>query len=66
MNFNTLIGLEEKNARQFLEKNGYNNIETIINSKHNDLCDSVMVCAVRFDGTKVTLVCGEFYLNLKG
>lgn len=66
MDFNNLIGLEEKIARQFLEKNGYNNIETIINSKHNDLCDKVMVCAVRFDGAKVTLICGEFHLNLKG
>lgn len=66
MDFKSLIGLDEKKARQFLEKNGYNNIETIINSKHNDLCDTLVVCAVRFDGTKVTLVCGEFCLKLKG
>ena len=45
--FENLIGLEEKKARQFLEKNGYNNIETVINSKHNDLCDTLVVCAIR-------------------
>lgn len=66
MDFKDLIGLDEKIARQFLEKNGYNNIETIINSKHNDLCDTLVVCAVRNNGTKVTLVCGEFYMDLKG
>ena len=33
MDFNSLIGLEEEKARQFLKKNGYNNIETKINSK---------------------------------
>lgn len=65
MDFNSLIGLDEKTARQFLEKNGYNNIETIINSKSNELCDTLVVCAVRSCESKITLVCGEFYLNMK-
>ena len=64
--FENLIGLKEKKARQFLKKNGYNNIETIINSKHNDLCDTVVVCAVREENAKITLICGEFYLNIVG
>lgn len=65
MDFNSLIGLEEKNARQFLIENGYNNIETIINSKNNEKCDTLVVCAVRESELKITLVCGEFYLNMK-
>ena len=64
MDLNSLIGLEEAEARQFLKKNGYNNIETIINSKHNELVDTRVVCAVKQMGTTVTLICGEFYLNI--
>ncbi len=66
MKFNSLIGLEESKARQFLLKNGYNNIETIINSKNNEKCDTLVVCAVRESESKITLVCGEFCLNIKG
>ena len=65
MDFNSLIGLEEKKARQFLMDNGYNNIETKINSKDNTLCDTKVVCAVRNGGQTITLICGEFYLNLE-
>lgn len=64
MDFNSLIGLEEQKARQVLVENGYNNIETKINSKENELCDTKVVCAVRENEEKVTLVCGEFYLNI--
>ena len=65
MDFNNLIGLSEQDARQFLLKNGYNNIETIINSKDNKLCDTKVVCAVFEKINKIILVCGEFYLNVK-
>ena len=64
MDFNSLIGLEEKKARQILNENGYNNIETKINSKENDLCDTMVVCAVRENHGLITLICGEFYLNI--
>lgn len=65
MDFNSLIGLSEQKAKQFLLQNGYNNIETIINSKNNEKCDTLVVCAVREADKKITLVCGEFYLNMK-
>lgn len=65
MNFNSLIGLDEQKARQFLMENGYNNIETKINSKDNNLCDTKVVCAVRKNEKKITLICGEFYLNIE-
>ena len=65
MDLNDLIGLEEQTARQFLIKNGYNNIETVINSKDKNLCDTRVVCAVRKTDEKITLVCGEFYLNIE-
>ena len=66
MDFNSLIGLDEEKARQFLMENGYNNIETIVNSKDNKLCDTKVVCAVIMFDDKITLVCGEFYLNIEG
>ena len=65
MDFNGLIGLDEEKARQFLIKNGYNNIETVINSKDNNLCDTKVVCAVKKADEKITLICGEFYLNIE-
>ena len=65
MVFKHLIGLEENIARKLLKEIGYNYIETIKNSKHNELCDSLVVCAVRKDKNKITLVCGEFYLGIK-
>ena len=65
MDFNSLIGLDEQIARQILIKNDYNNIETILNSKDNNLCDTRVVCAVRKTNEKITLVCGEFYLNIE-
>lgn len=65
MDFNSLIGLEEKEARQVLAQNGYNNIETIINAKHVELCDSLLVCLAKEENGKVHLVCGEFNLDIK-
>ena len=65
MDFKSLIGLEMKKARNLLIDFGYNDIETIINSKENELNDTLVVCAVRQNKSKVTLICGEFYLNLK-
>ena len=65
MDLKDLIGLEVKKAKKILSEFGYNDIEEIINSKDNELCDTTMVCAVRENGTKVTLVCGEFFLNVK-
>ena len=65
MDFKNLIGLEEQKARQVLLENGYNNIETKVNSKDNDLCDTKVVCAVRENEHTITLICGEFYLNIE-
>lgn len=61
----SVIGLEEKKAKKVLKENGYNNIHSIISSKHNSKCDSLLVCAVRLNAEFVTLICGEFYLGLK-
>ena len=66
MDLNSLIGLEESKARQVLIENGFDDIETTINSEHNELCDTVIVCAVKENDGKVILVCGEFYLGIKG
>ena len=65
MELNSLIGLDEQTARQVLSENGYNNIEVKLNSKDNNLCDTKVVCAVRENAGKVTLICGEFYLGIE-
>ena len=36
----------------------------VSNFKHNEKCDSVVVCAVRCDDEKITLICGEFFLEI--
>ena len=65
MDFKNLIGLEESRARQVLSDFGYNNIDTIINSRKDGLSDSLVVCAIREEDSNITLICGEFYLNIK-
>ncbi len=65
MDFKNLIGLEVSKAKKVLSDFGYNDIEEIKNSKENELCDSLLVCAVRESNKKITLICGEFYLNIK-
>ena len=63
--FEQLIGLEITKAKEILSLKGYNNIEVILNSEHNDKCDTVLVCAVKKDNNSVKLICGEFFLGLK-
>ena len=60
-----VIGLEKAKAVDLLNKNGLKNIEVIDNSVHNDLCDIKLVCSAKKTGDVVTLVCGEFYLDIK-
>lgn len=64
--FESLIGLKKDDAIKILKNSGYNDIEIIINSKSNDLCDSFLVCKAEEKDGKVMLVLGEFYLNIKG
>ena len=65
MDFSSLIGLEESVAKKILNENGYNNIEVKINAKHDERCDSLLVCSAKEENEKVTLICGEFYLKIK-
>ena len=65
MDFKDLIGLDVIDAKKVLNNFGYNDIEEVINSKTNELCDSIVVCAVRESNKKITLVCGEFFLKIK-
>ena len=62
--FECLIGQTKDCAVNILNQNGYNNIEFIINSKSNDLCDSLLVCKAEKLDDKVVLILGEFYLNI--
>ena len=61
----SVIGLEEQKAIELLKKNGFDKINIKINSKHNDLCDTNLVCGVQENENGVTLVCGEFFLGIK-
>ena len=62
--FESLIGHKKDVAVKILNENGYNDIEFVLNSKHNDLCDSLLVCKVENNDNKIKLILGEFYLNI--
>ena len=62
MDFDSLIGLEENQARFLLSKNGYYNIKVVLNSKDNKNCNKNLVCAIKCDNDIITMICGEFYL----
>ena len=65
-NFNDLIGLELGLAKEKLKNNGFKNINIVLNSKHNEKCDTVLVCAVKENNNGITLICGEFFMNIEG
>lgn len=67
VDFDSLIGLKESDAKQILTSFGYKNIITVINSKQNQKCDTMLVCAVRQnkESKEVTLICGEFFINIE-
>ncbi len=60
-----LIGKDIESAKIILNENNENNIEVIENSKHNEKCDTLLVCKAEKVGEKVRLVCGEFCVNVK-
>ena len=62
MDFSELIGLEEELAKKILTDNGFENIKTIINSKEDEKCNKILVCAVKQTEIDITLVCGKFYI----
>lgn len=62
---NGLIGLEITKAKEILMQNGFDDINIISNFEHNDKCDTIIVCAARIQDGTPTLVCGEFFLELK-
>lgn len=62
----SLIGFKVDKAKEKLEIEGFKNVVVVLNSEHNDKCDEVIVCAVREQDGCVTLICGEFFMNLKG
>ncbi len=60
-----VIGQELEKAKLLLNENGIYKIEIINNSVQNNMCDTVLVCSAKQMDDVVTLVCGEFYLNIK-
>jgi len=62
MDFNSLIGLEENQARFLLSENGYKNIKTIINAKDDENCNKTIVCLAKYKDNIVTLICSKFYV----
>lgn len=63
--FLSLIGKEKKEAMEILKNAGFEHIITIKNSKHDDLCDSEIVCNAKQCGEQIKLYVGEFCLNIK-
>ncbi len=64
--FESLIGLEKSEAVSILAENGYNKTEIIINSRKNELCDTLLVAKAEEKNGVVRLICGEFFLKVKG
>ncbi len=60
-----LIGFEVSRAKSLLQNNGFKNINIMENFKPNEKCDTKIVCSVILNEDMVTLVCGEFYLDIK-
>ena len=63
---NNLVGIELNLAKEKLKNEGFSKVSVVFNLEHNEKCDTNIVCAVRQNGEEITLICGEFYLNLKG
>ena len=62
MDFKSLIGLELEKAKKVLNDFGYNDIEEIKNSKEDEKCNKILVCAVKQTEIDITLVCVKFYI----
>ncbi len=63
--FDSLVGLEESQAKNILKENGFKNIKSILNSKQTLLSGTKLVCAVQQKDDEIVLICGEFLLNIK-
>ena len=63
--FSNLIGLTEDKAKEMLMQQGINLAHVVVNARHNEKCDTMLVCAVREKAEGVELVLGEFCLDLK-
>ena len=61
-----LIGLDIEEAKKLISADDEHKINIIMNSKHNEKCDSVIVCNAKLENGVINLYCGEFYLKLKG
>ena len=66
--FDSLIGLEIEKAKELLNDAGFNNIEIVLNTdkRQDNVCDTILVCAVRVADDSIRLICGEFLFQLKG
>ena len=66
--FDSLIGLEIEKAKALLNDAGFKNIEVVLNTdkRQNNVCDTILVCAVRVADDSIRLICGEFLLQIKG
>ena len=63
--FDSLVGLEESQAKNILKENGFKNIKSILNSKQTLLSGTKLVFAVQQKDDEIVLICGEFLLNIK-
>ena len=62
---NLIIGETTEKAIEILKQNGF--FKTIVkqNAKHEDRCETNLVCAAWFEDDTAVLVVGEFCLNLE-
>ncbi len=60
---NSLVGENLEYASKILKEKGYNEIEVITNSKPDGECNQKLVCGVRKNGNKITLIIGDFVIK---
>ena len=63
---NSLIGLEVSRAKEILQNAGFKHIDIVLNAETNDECDTILVCAAYERVGSITLICGEFLMEIKG
>ena len=61
---NLIIGETTEKAIEILKQNGFFKIKIKQNFKHEDRCETNLVCSASFEDDEVVLIVGEFCLNV--
>ena len=62
---NLIIGETTEKAIEILKQNGFFKIKIKQNFKHEERCETELVCSVDFNEDEVTLIVGKFCFNIE-